>query len=114
VSASHDPLIAEVQKVFAERLSIDVSSPTQDLLDAGLLDSVSLVELLLELESRYGVSFPLEELDMDDFRTLTRIGALISRTGSVDGEKRSQVVPPATALPNTLAGSPQQPSGAAA
>lgn len=68
--------------IFSEKLSITVASPTVDLLETGLVDSVTLVELLLELEQRFGVTLPLEALEIEDFRTITRIANLVTRTRS--------------------------------
>jgi hypothetical protein len=51
-----------------------------DLLDTGLVDSVSLVELLLTLEQAFDISLPLEDLEMEDFRTVARIAELVART----------------------------------
>ena len=75
----HDPLplVDEISGLIREKLLMQVSSPEQDLLETGLLDSLTLVQLLLELESRFGVAIPLEELEIDDFRTLTSIARLI-------------------------------------
>jgi D-alanine--poly(phosphoribitol) ligase subunit 2 len=56
-----------------------VESPGLDLLEAGLIDSIGLVELILELEDRFGVSLPMDGLEIDDFRSLTSIAALITR-----------------------------------
>jgi D-alanine--poly(phosphoribitol) ligase subunit 2 len=74
-------LMREVSALIREKLLMEVNSPEQDLLDSGVLDSLTLVQLLLNLESRFGVAIPLEELEIDDFRTLSSIVRLIqSRT----------------------------------
>jgi acyl carrier protein len=75
----NEGLIAEIRELFAKKLAIEVESPVVDLLDTGLVDSVSLVELLLALEQEFGVSVPLEELEMDDFRSIARIAELVGR-----------------------------------
>jgi acyl carrier protein len=46
-----------------------------DLLLEGVIDSFGIVELIGELEERYGLEFEFDELDPDD---LTRIGPLSS------------------------------------
>ncbi|HEX9704682.1 MAG TPA: acyl carrier protein [Gemmatimonadales bacterium] len=75
-------LVGEIQRVFAEKFAIRVDSPLADLLDTGLIDSLTLVDLLLEVEQRFGVSLPLEELDIEDFRSVARIADLIARRKS--------------------------------
>lgn len=58
---------------------IMVARPDIDLLETGLVDSIGLVELILELEERFGVSLPMEDLEIDDFRSVYRIADLIVR-----------------------------------
>ena len=77
---SNDHLIDEICGLFAEKWAIQVESPFVDLLDTGLVDSVTLVELLLELEQRFGVSLPLENLEIEDFRSVAKIAELVGRT----------------------------------
>jgi D-alanine--poly(phosphoribitol) ligase subunit 2 len=60
-----------------------VASPDIDLLETGLVDSIGLVELILELEERFGVSLPMEDLEIDDFRSVYRIADLIVRFSAV-------------------------------
>jgi acyl carrier protein len=52
------------------------------------VDSIGLVELILELEERFGVSLPMEALEIDDFRSVYRIADLIDRF-SVSPVKRA-------------------------
>ncbi len=70
-----------VRAIFAETLSIQVPSDETDLIDRGLLDSLALVELVVEVEHRFGLSIPFDTLDIDDFRTVNSIGAVIEQSG---------------------------------
>jgi acyl carrier protein len=54
-----------------------VPSPDADLIDGGLLDSLRLVELLLEIEAGLGCRIPIDEIDLDDLRSISRIARLI-------------------------------------
>jgi acyl carrier protein len=74
-------LVREVQTILAEQLFVKAASPELDLLDAGLVDSVGLVELIVTLEERLGVSLPMEDLQIDDLRSVCRIADLIERLG---------------------------------
>ena len=67
----------ELMQVFHDELFLEVESVQTDLLEAGLLDSVSFVALLVRLESRYRVEVPLEDLDMEHFRTIEKISAYV-------------------------------------
>jgi len=68
-----------IAALFRERLHIEVPSPDTDLIESGLLDSMQLVELLLGIEEQFGVRVSIEELDLDDLRTLARIARLVER-----------------------------------
>jgi D-alanine--poly(phosphoribitol) ligase subunit 2 len=54
-----------------------VPSPDADLIDGGLLDSLRLVELLLEIEAGLGCRIPIDEIELDDLRSVRRIARLI-------------------------------------
>jgi acyl carrier protein len=69
---------ARLARLFAERLHIEVPSPETDLLETAVIDSLQFVELLAALEEEFGVRVPLEELELDNFRTLARIGDFVA------------------------------------
>jgi acyl carrier protein len=68
----------EIIELFSEKLNIEVPSPDTDLIDSGLLDSLRLVELLLHLEASLGVRIALDEIDLDDLRSVKRIARLLA------------------------------------
>lgn len=78
-----EQLIGEIRTVLLDQLLVEVSSPELDLLDAGLVDSIGLVELIVALEERFGVTLPMEDLQIEDVRSVGRIAELIARLGSV-------------------------------
>jgi methoxymalonate biosynthesis acyl carrier protein len=69
---------AELAAIFARDLHIDVPTPETDLLTTGRLDSVGMVELLLQLEKRFGLRVDMEDLDTDHFRSLAALGSFIT------------------------------------
>ncbi len=73
-----DALVTRLAALFAADLNIAVPSPDTDLLETGRLDSVGIVELLLELEQQFGVHVELAEMELDQFRTLRTIAALVA------------------------------------
>ena len=75
-----DELQQQISDIFAERFETRLASPQVDLLETGLVDSVKIVELVLEIEQRFGVSLPFEELEIEDFRTVPRLAERIART----------------------------------
>ncbi len=58
---------------------IEVPSVEADLIGSGLLDSLALVELLFEIEQRFGIDLEFDELEIENFRTVERISDLVAR-----------------------------------
>jgi len=78
-------LAHQISALFAEKLHRQVPSLDTDLIDTGLVDSLTFVEFLAQLEQEFGVQVSLEDLEIDHFRTVTRIAAFIatkSRNGT--------------------------------
>ena len=73
-----DSLQAELTALFAKRLGVEIPSPDTDLLASGRLDSVTFVELLLQLEKRFGLRVELDDVDVENFRSLAAIAAYIA------------------------------------
>lgn len=80
-------LLGDIRAVLREHLAIMVDSPDVDLLEAGLIDSIGLVELILQLEDRFGVTLPMDTLEIDDFRSINKIADLIRRLTTVPLER---------------------------
>ena len=70
-------LTREIAQLINDQLLVEVNSPEDDLLASGVLDSLTLVQLLFDLERRFGVTIPLEELEIDDFRSINSIARLV-------------------------------------
>jgi D-alanine--poly(phosphoribitol) ligase subunit 2 len=75
-----EQLQQQIAEIFAGRFETKLDSGDIDLLESGIVDSVKIVELVLEIEQRFGVSLPFEELEIEDFRTLPRLAERIART----------------------------------
>ena len=71
-------MIKELIELFSEKLNIEVPSPDTDLIESGLLDSLRLVELLLHIEATLGFRIALDEIDLDDLRSVKRIARLLA------------------------------------
>lgn len=65
-------------RLFSEKLNIEVPSVETDLLDTGLVDSLSFVEFLAQLEQNFGVQVSLDDLEIDRFRTISRIADFVT------------------------------------
>ncbi len=65
--------VTRISTLFAERLNVEVPAVDTDLFETGILDSLQFVELLAALEEAFGVRVSVEEIVIDDFRTISRI-----------------------------------------
>ncbi len=81
-----DPIYEQLTQLFAEKLQVDVPSIDTDLLEEGLLDSLSFVDLLLCLEREFGTVITLEDLELDNFRSVARIAAFVANRNGVESE----------------------------
>lgn len=72
-----------VLEILERRLGIRVHGPDTDLFDAGVLDSLSFINLLLHLESEFGIMISLDRLDLERFNTVNRIASFV---GEASGE----------------------------
>jgi D-alanine--poly(phosphoribitol) ligase subunit 2 len=80
--------------LFGDAFRIDPPAPDIDLIETGILDSLQLVELLYRLEQEFGARIPIEDIDLDDLRTLERITRLVvARTTSPSSTLRAGVSP---------------------
>jgi acyl carrier protein len=61
-----------------DSLGVEVPSLDTDLIDAGLIDSLALVTLITEIEEEFGTQLPLEEFDIDRFRSAEQIAAYVT------------------------------------
>jgi D-alanine--poly(phosphoribitol) ligase subunit 2 len=75
-----EKLQLQIVEIFDQCFETKLPEEEIDLLETGLVDSVKIVELVLEVEQRFGVSLPFEDLEIDDFRTVKTLAECISRT----------------------------------
>jgi D-alanine--poly(phosphoribitol) ligase subunit 2 len=73
-----------VTTLFTEVLRSRPPGPDVDLLETGLLDSLALIELILALELEFSIELPLEDIDIERFRTLETIAALVAERTALD------------------------------
>ena len=74
-----DKLRSGILDIFVERFDTRLVSAEVDLIEERLVDSVRLVDLVLEIEQRFGVALAFEELEIEDFRTVSRLAERIAR-----------------------------------
>jgi D-alanine--poly(phosphoribitol) ligase subunit 2 len=71
-------IIERLAAIFLENLNIEAPPPETDLFENGIIDSLQVVELLLQLERRFGVRIAIDDIDLENFRTLERIARLVT------------------------------------
>jgi len=72
-----------IRAIFTQRLHLETPEQDADLFEAGVLDSLTLVDLINELEQEFGFRLPLGQLNFDDFRSLDSITQFVERSQSV-------------------------------
>ena len=83
-------LIGQIGFLMSEKLMAPATSPDDDLLSTGLLDSMSLIQLLVSLEEHFEIHIPLDEVEIEDIRSVQSIARLIAsricaQSGSATG-----------------------------
>jgi len=71
-------IITKIKELFVSRLFVHVDSPEIDLFEAGVLDSLGLVEILFGIEQEFGIPINLADLDLDQFRSMNGIANFIA------------------------------------
>ena len=66
-------LLDRVMHLFEHKLGLAVPSPDADLFESGTMDSLAFVNMLLQLEKEFGVRVTLENIDLERFRSATKI-----------------------------------------
>jgi len=77
--SSRDELAGEVAQLLEQKLSVRTTDMQANLFESGLLDSMSLVHLILELEGHFGLELPIQQLDLGEFRSIACIAELIDK-----------------------------------
>jgi methoxymalonate biosynthesis acyl carrier protein len=71
-------LYDQIAVFFSERLNLTVSSPTEDLLETGVLDSLAFVDLVMHLERQFDIRISADELEPDNFRSVAKIADFVA------------------------------------
>lgn len=70
-------------RFLRERFDVEVPSADTDLIEAGVLDSLMIVELVMFIEEQFSVTTELDDLELENFATvsgMTRFVATRSAT----------------------------------
>lgn len=67
----------QIKELLVRRVAVRVDSPDADIVNAGILDSLSLVRLMSALEERFGIDSASILLNIDSYRSINAIAAAI-------------------------------------
>ena len=76
--AADTSTVDRVRLLIEVVLSIEVPDDDNDMIDSGLLDSLALVSLIAGIEQEFQLELPLEDLDVDQFRSVESIVQLLA------------------------------------
>lgn len=80
---------AGILELIRDRLNIDVVDVDVDLIETGMIDSLALLTLITALEERFGCELPLDDFDLEDFRSARRITRYLGASGVLDTRSAS-------------------------
>ena len=83
---NHMALRSQIAKLFLEELHLDVPSPDSDLMEAGILDSLAFVDLLMGLEREFEIDIAFDSIEVDNFRSVAKIAEFIGEHGATKME----------------------------
>jgi D-alanine--poly(phosphoribitol) ligase subunit 2 len=72
------PLTTQIAELIGSTLLIEVPGPEVDLIETGLIDSLALVTLITEIEAEFEIELPLDEFDIERFRSAEQIAAYVA------------------------------------
>lgn len=70
-----------IANLFSTALNLDVPSADSDLFDTGVLDSLAFVQLLFHLEQEFGVSTSVDDMEVENFKSITNIANFLKARG---------------------------------
>lgn len=76
---SDNELIGLISSIFEDQLGLPRPDPSADLLADGVLDSLSLLDLLADIEAELGVQMDLTALELTDLRSVCTLAAFVER-----------------------------------
>ena len=64
----------------------------EDIFAAGFVNSLFAMELVTFVEGTFGITIESEDLDLDNFRTVSRIASLVARKAGIAEETAAETV----------------------
>ncbi len=67
-----------IQAIFQAELQIDPPAISDELIEAGVLDSMMFVSLLMHLEDEFYLTVALQDVEISDFSTIEKIARMVT------------------------------------
>lgn len=67
-----------IMTFLQDRLNVDVLSPEHDLVEAGILDSLMIVDLALYFEQKFDVALSLNDLEIENFASVASMATFVT------------------------------------
>lgn len=77
-------MLVWIVDLIRDRLSVDVPASDVDLVESGLLDSLALVMLIAAIEETFACELPLDNFDLENFRSPARICDFLHSAGILE------------------------------
>ncbi|MBI4526158.1 MAG: acyl carrier protein [Deltaproteobacteria bacterium] len=68
-----------IARIFSEQIRVEVPSVDTDLFETSILDSLGLVDLVVWLEQEFDVRVTVEDLEIDNFRSIASIAEFTAK-----------------------------------
>lgn len=68
--------------LFRDKLELEVPSAETDLMEGGMMDSLTFVELVFHIEKEFGVPISIDKLELEYFRSPASIVAFLAQMRS--------------------------------
>lgn len=75
----------QIGMLFSGKMNLDIPSIDTDLFEAGVIDSLAFVELLLHLEQEFGIKVSLDDIEIDNFKSIEKIAEFVANHNGLKG-----------------------------
>jgi acyl carrier protein len=73
--------------LLANGMRIEGATHDAELIDSGRLDSLGVIELLMLVEQEFGITIEPDDLELENFRTITAIADLVRARAGVPPDR---------------------------
>jgi len=77
-------LADEIRGLIQDKAGVPADRVDGDLIASGVLDSLTLIQVLVELETRFEVIIPLQDLEIDSVRTVASLARTVALSKFAD------------------------------